>query len=63
MSQWVIKGLRTGIKSTRYPRVEETAAGTSPGLPAAAKLAAELAQSLVARCPTDALELAATASM
>ena len=34
MSQWVIKGLRAGIKSTRYPRAEETAAGTSPGLPA-----------------------------
>ena len=58
MSQWVIEGLRTGIKSTRYPRVEETAAGTSPGLPAAGKLSAELAQSLVARCPTGALELA-----
>ena len=37
MSQWVIKGLRTGIKSTRYPRVEETAAGTSPGLPSRGK--------------------------
>jgi len=60
MSQWVIKGLRTGIKSTRYPRAEETAAGTSPGLPAAAKLSPELAQLVVARCPTDALELAPT---
>jgi Ni,Fe-hydrogenase III small subunit/ferredoxin-like protein FixX len=58
MSQWVIKGLRTGIKSTRYPRVEETAAGTSPGLPAAAKLSPELAQPVVERCPTGALELA-----
>jgi Ni,Fe-hydrogenase III small subunit/ferredoxin-like protein FixX len=58
MSQWVIKGLRTGIKSTRYPRVEETAAGTSPGLPAAVKLSPELAQPVVERCPTGALELA-----
>jgi len=58
MSQWVIKGLRTGIKSTRYPRVAETAAGTSPGLPAAAKLSPELAQPVVGRCPTGALELA-----
>jgi Ni,Fe-hydrogenase III small subunit len=57
MSQWVIKGLRTGIKSTRYPRVEETAAGTSPGLPSAVTLPPELAQSVVERCPTDALEL------
>lgn len=60
MSQWVIKGLRTGIKTTRYPRIEETAAGTSPGFPAAAKLAPESARSLVACCPTDALELAPT---
>jgi Ni,Fe-hydrogenase III small subunit len=58
MSQWVIKGLRTGIKSTPYPRALETAAGTSPGLPAATRLAAEQAQSIVARCPTGALELA-----
>jgi Ni,Fe-hydrogenase III small subunit len=58
MSQWVIKGLRTGIKSTRYPSAEETAAGTSPGLPAAAKLSPELAQPVVERCPTGALELA-----
>lgn len=58
MSQWVIKGLRTGIKSTSYPRALETASGTSPGLPAATRLAAEQAQSVVARCPTGALELA-----
>lgn len=58
MSQWVIKGLTTGVKSTRYPRAEETAAGTSPGLPAAATLSPELAQALAARCPTAALELA-----
>lgn len=57
MSQWVIKGLRTGVNSTRYPRAGETAAGASPGLPAATKLSAELAQSVVARCPTAALEL------
>jgi Ni,Fe-hydrogenase III small subunit len=60
MSQWVIRGLRTGIKSTLYPRFEETAAGTSPGLPTAAKLSLEAALSLVARCPTDALELTPT---
>jgi Ni,Fe-hydrogenase III small subunit/ferredoxin-like protein FixX len=60
MSQWVFKGLRTGIKSTRYPYAEETAAGTSPGLPAATKLPAEMAQMLVACCPTDALERSPT---
>ena len=60
MSQWVIKGLRTGVKGSRYPRVEETAAGTSPGLPTATKFPAELAQSVIARCPSGALELAPT---
>ncbi len=55
MSQWVIRGLRTGVKSTRYPRVEETAAGTSPGLPVSTALSSDLAQSLVAHCPVDAL--------
>jgi Ni,Fe-hydrogenase III small subunit/ferredoxin-like protein FixX len=33
MSQWVINGLRTGIKTTAYPRGEERAAGVTPGLP------------------------------
>jgi Ni,Fe-hydrogenase III small subunit len=57
MSKWVIKGLRTGVKTTRYPRIDETAAGTSPGFPSASRLSQELAPSLVARCPTDALQL------
>src|ERR1700677_3412841 len=56
MSQWVIKGLGTGIKTTRYPRVMETATGTSPGLPAPTEMLGEAAQSLLARCPTRALE-------
>ena len=33
MSQWVIKGIRTGIKTTAYPRGAERAAGVTPGLP------------------------------
>ena len=33
MSQWVINGIRTGIKTTAYPARAETAAGVSPGLP------------------------------
>ncbi len=56
MTNWVIKGLRTGVKSTRYPRAEETAAGCSPGLPAATRLPSDLAEMIVARCPTGALE-------
>jgi Ni,Fe-hydrogenase III small subunit len=56
MSQWVIKGLRTGIKSTRYPRVKEVASGTAPGLPSATALPPDRAQTLAALCPTGAFE-------
>src|SRR5579885_888397 len=58
MSQWVISGLRTGIKSGRYPRVKEIAPGTVPGLPGATPLPAERAQAIAARCPTGALDAA-----
>lgn len=35
MSKWVLKGLKTGKKTTLYPAAAETAAGVSPGLPEA----------------------------
>lgn len=54
MSQWVIKGIRSGIKTTHYPRHAEPAPGTTPGLPAGPAAAAD-AQSIVERCPTGAL--------
>jgi Ni,Fe-hydrogenase III small subunit len=54
MSQWVIKGIRTGIKTTVYPRGAERAAGVTPGLPCGGEFAAEAA-ALVERCPTQAL--------
>ncbi|HTQ76525.1 MAG TPA: hypothetical protein VMI15_00740 [Burkholderiales bacterium] len=54
MSQWVIKGIRTGIRSTQYPSAEERAAGVTPGLPAATMLERDAAD-MVARCPTRAL--------
>jgi len=54
MSQWVIKGIRTGIRSSRYPDGVENAAGVTPGLPAAGKLDARAAE-MVSRCPTHAL--------
>jgi Ni,Fe-hydrogenase III small subunit len=57
MANWVLKGLETGIKTTRYPRFPETAAGVSPGRPLGARLASsEDAARLVERCPTDAIE-------
>lgn len=52
--KWVVSGLRSGIRSTTYPREIETAPGTTPGLPAATE-AAEEAATLVGRCPTHAL--------
>jgi Ni,Fe-hydrogenase III small subunit len=55
MSQWVIKGLRTGIKSTRYPYAPEDAAGTSPGLPKATRMLPHLADLVINCCPTKAL--------
>jgi Ni,Fe-hydrogenase III small subunit/uncharacterized Fe-S cluster protein YjdI len=56
MSQWVIKGLRTGIKTTRYPAADEVAPGVSPGLPRGKSMPDELAQMMIARCPTAALK-------
>ena len=58
MSQWVIKGLTTGIKSSRYPNVIEAIPGTSPGLPDATRMLPQLAEALAGRCPTGALEQA-----
>jgi Ni,Fe-hydrogenase III small subunit len=58
MMGWVLAGLRTGVRTTRYPETEETAPGTSPGLPCC-RQAGEGAGSLVARCPTGAITEAA----
>ena len=52
MSQWVIEGIRTGIKTTAYPRGAERAAGVTPGLPRGGDFGAGAA-ALVARCLTE----------
>jgi len=52
MSQWVINGIRTGIKTTAYPARPETAAGVSPGLPVDGDYPANQIASLIERCPT-----------
>jgi len=57
MSQWVINGIRTGIRTTSYPRAAERAAGVSPGLPRGGDLGAA-APALAARCLTGALAAA-----
>jgi Ni,Fe-hydrogenase III small subunit len=52
MSQWVIKGLRTGIKTTAYPAKPETAAGVTPGLPVGGDHPHNKVASLIEGCPT-----------
>jgi Ni,Fe-hydrogenase III small subunit len=55
MTQWVWRGLRTGIKTGRYPEVVDEAAGVSPGLPLPAEMSETQARALAERCPTRAL--------
>ena len=54
MSQWVINGIRTGIKTTAYPAKPETAAGVSPGLPRGSDAPSpSAAAELIDCCPTN----------
>jgi Ni,Fe-hydrogenase III small subunit len=56
MANWVLKGLRTGVKSSGYPRGLDDAPGISPGRPVETLLkSAAAADALVARCPTRAI--------
>jgi Ni,Fe-hydrogenase III small subunit/ferredoxin-like protein FixX len=53
MSHWILKGLATGIKTTRYPAREDKSPGISPGLPRGGAYPEEQARELVTRCPTE----------
>lgn len=55
MSKWIVKGLRTGLKTTRYPATPEIVAGVSPGFPAAGWYSEKDGRLLQDRCPTSAL--------
>jgi Ni,Fe-hydrogenase III small subunit len=55
MSQWVLKGLLSGIRTTRYPARDDTTPGVSPGLPVGGHCDEAQARCLVALCPTGAL--------
>ncbi len=55
MSRWVIKGLQTGIVTTRYPDGEENTPGTSPGLSGRMKGENAVVDALIRKCPTGAL--------
>jgi Ni,Fe-hydrogenase III small subunit len=52
MSQWVINGLRTGIKTTVYPAKSEATAGVTPGLPVGGDYPPKEIDALIACCPT-----------
>jgi len=55
VTQWVLSGLRAGVRTTRYPAWPDDSPGLSPGLPSGrALVAGELAR-VVDRCPTGAL--------
>jgi Ni,Fe-hydrogenase III small subunit len=56
MPDWVLKGLRTGIKTTGYPQAPETSSGVSPGRPMGTLLgSAKHAERLADLCPTGAI--------
>jgi len=52
MSQWVINGILTGIKTTGYPAKKETAPGVTPGLPVGGNYPGDKINALIERCPT-----------
>ncbi len=61
MSDWVLRGLATGVKSSAYPKRAESAEGVSPGLPEGADLGSLSSASGVSRlCPTQALHASGT---
>jgi Ni,Fe-hydrogenase III small subunit/ferredoxin-like protein FixX len=56
MANWVFEGLRTGIRTTNYPRQHEDAPGVSPGRPQGTSLrSAKAVDSLVKSCPANAI--------
>jgi Ni,Fe-hydrogenase III small subunit/ferredoxin-like protein FixX len=58
MNPWVATGLRSGIKSTRYPDSPEQRPGVSPGLPLATQMDEKDAYHIAQVCPTGALSAA-----
>ena len=56
MPNWVLTGLRTGIRSALYPDGPDKTSGISPGRPlGASPLSHREADALAERCPTGAL--------
>jgi Ni,Fe-hydrogenase III small subunit len=57
MSQWLWRGMRTGVVTTPYPASQDVAEGLSPGLPVGGAYPAAAAGTLSACCPTGALSV------
>lgn len=56
MANWVLRGLRTGVRSSAYPRGPENTPGISPGRPIGTSFkSGTAAEELVACCPTGAI--------
>jgi Ni,Fe-hydrogenase III small subunit len=55
MANWVLTGLRTGIKTSPYPARADEASGITPGRPLGAVVAPEIADTLASRCPMQAI--------
>ncbi len=56
MANWVLHGLRTGIKSGAYPDGPDNGPGVSPGRPVGTRLGAARAEELARLCPTGAID-------
>jgi len=52
MKQWVIEGIRTGIKTTKYPKKEDSSPGITPGRPVLTE-SSKIDPSI---CPTGAIK-------
>lgn len=57
MSKWVIKGLQSGVMTTRYPQKEKAASGVSPGFPQSGVPGKNIDEKITALCPMHALYL------
>jgi len=56
MPNWILRGLRTGIKTTPYPGAAERTEGVTPGRPTSTPVGMEAAKRLEALCPTNAIK-------
>jgi len=56
VANWVLQGLRTGIKTSSYPNRPDSSPGISPGRPRGAEFGSRTdVEDLVKRCPTRAI--------